>query len=70
MRRVTIGALMLCLAVFSLAFAQTTNATVGGTVSDASGALIPDAEANPISLDINNANSPVFNRQPTTRSFA
>src|SRR5262245_47207877 len=40
MRRLTLTAgLLLCL--FPHAFAQTSNATLGGTVSDASGALIP-----------------------------
>src|SRR5438876_4692045 len=36
-----LAAAMLCCVLFSSAFAQTTNATLGGTVSDASGALIP-----------------------------
>ena len=35
------AAFLLCVAVFSNALAQTTNATLGGTVSDASRALIP-----------------------------
>src|SRR5207253_7350548 len=32
---------LFCFAVFSSAMAQTTNATLGGTVSDSTGALIP-----------------------------
>src|SRR5213594_330366 len=37
----TMVAGLLCLVLTALAFAQTSNATLGGTVSDASGALIP-----------------------------
>ena len=41
MRRFFFAALLLCPVLFISAFAQTTNATLGGTVSDATGALIP-----------------------------
>src|SRR5437867_12233201 len=41
MKRVLAAAMLLCCVFFSNAFAQTTNATLGGTVSDASRALIP-----------------------------
>lgn len=41
MKRLYSAALLLCLVFFANAFAQTTNATLGGTVSDASKALIP-----------------------------
>jgi len=33
--------LLLCLVPFTHTFAQTSNATLGGTVSDSTGALIP-----------------------------
>jgi hypothetical protein len=33
--------ILLCVVLTASTFAQTTNATLGGTVSDASGALIP-----------------------------
>src|SRR2546423_10740540 len=36
--------LLACLVFSTNTFAQTTNATLGGTVSDASGALIPGVE--------------------------
>src|SRR6266481_3743183 len=36
-----VAALLLCAAVSTYSFAQTSNATLGGTVSDATGALIP-----------------------------
>ena len=39
--RVTVAILSLLLMVSTHAIAQTSNATVGGTVSDATGALIP-----------------------------
>jgi len=41
MKGVFAAAMLLCCVFFSNAFAQTTNATLGGTVSDASRALIP-----------------------------
>ena len=41
MKRLYSAAVLLCFAFFANAFAQTTNATLGGTVSDASKALIP-----------------------------
>lgn len=41
MRRLFFAVLLLCPVLFISAFAQTTNATLGGTVSDATGALIP-----------------------------
>src|SRR5438876_2289060 len=41
MGRLFFAALLLCPVFFINAFAQTTNATLGGTVSDATGALIP-----------------------------
>src|SRR5688572_21393337 len=43
MRKLRIGAaaLLVCLVLSANTSAQTSNATVGGTVSDASGALIP-----------------------------
>src|SRR5437870_10136054 len=41
MGRLFFAALLLCSVFFINAFAQTTNATLGGTVSDATGALIP-----------------------------
>ncbi len=41
MKRVFAAAMLLCCVFSSNAFAQTTNATLGGTVSDASRALIP-----------------------------
>ena len=41
MKRPFSAALLLCSVLFTSAFAQTTNATLGGTVSDATRALIP-----------------------------
>src|ERR1700704_1454776 len=41
MGKFLVTAVALCLLLSTLTFAQTTNATLGGTVSDASGALIP-----------------------------
>src|SRR3989442_15664089 len=42
MKKVLIAAaVFLCLSLSAYAFAQTSNATVGGTVSDSTGALIP-----------------------------
>lgn len=42
MRASTVAAAaLLCSVIVSGAFAQTTNATAGGTVSDATGALVP-----------------------------
>src|SRR5215468_3401408 len=41
MRIVLLAATALCLCLSSFAFAQSNNATVSGTVSDATGALIP-----------------------------
>src|SRR5881409_24679 len=41
MKRLTTAGLLFCFVVFSSALAQTTNATLGGTVSDSTGALIP-----------------------------
>src|SRR5947207_6403964 len=41
MKRLFVVAALLCSVLFTNTFAQTTNATLGGTVSDASGALIP-----------------------------
>src|SRR5438552_11901399 len=42
MRRLTmVVVLLLCVVSSTLVFAQTSNASLGGTVSDASGALIP-----------------------------
>src|SRR5262249_21295552 len=41
MKRILVAALLLSGVLFSNAFSQTTNATLGGTVSDASRALIP-----------------------------
>src|SRR5437867_2100666 len=41
MKRLLAAAVLLCSALAALTFAQTINATLGGTVSDASGALIP-----------------------------
>src|SRR3989449_2228352 len=41
MKRLSTAGFFFCLAVFSSALAQTTNATLGGTVSDSTGALIP-----------------------------
>src|SRR5689334_11914978 len=41
MKRLYSAVLLLCFVFFANAFAQTTNATLGGTVSDASRALIP-----------------------------
>src|SRR5438128_1949680 len=41
MKRLVATALLLCSVLFTNAFAQTTNATLGGTVSDATRALIP-----------------------------
>src|SRR5438128_2164214 len=41
MKRLFAAALLLCSVLFTNTFAQTTNATLGGTVSDASRALIP-----------------------------
>src|ERR1051326_7179419 len=40
-RFVLVTTALLCVALGANTFAQTTNATLGGTVSDASGALIP-----------------------------
>src|SRR5688572_3019258 len=45
MRKLSIGlTMLLCLSVSANGLAQTTNATVGGTVSDSTGALIPGVE--------------------------
>src|SRR2546427_8022723 len=41
MRKLLVVVGLLCFVLFAHAFAQTSNATVGGTVSDATGALIP-----------------------------
>ena len=41
MKSLTAGALLFLAVFFTSAFGQTTNATLGGTVSDATGALIP-----------------------------
>jgi hypothetical protein len=41
MAKILGGVALLCFVLSASAFAQTTNATLGGTVSDASGALIP-----------------------------
>src|SRR5215468_9698533 len=41
MKRLIAAVSFLSLIVFTNAFAQTTNATLGGTVSDSTGALIP-----------------------------
>src|SRR5262245_58852324 len=41
MRRLLSPAMLLCCVFLSSAFAQTTNATLGGTVSDSTRALIP-----------------------------
>ena len=41
MKKVVAGVLLLCISFFTNGFAQTTNATLGGTVSDATRALIP-----------------------------
>src|SRR5258705_446086 len=41
MKKLVLATLALCLALPIFTFAQTINATLGGTVSDASGALIP-----------------------------
>src|SRR6266481_3293060 len=41
MRRLFVPATLLCLYLSAYTFAQTSNATVGGTVSDSTGALIP-----------------------------
>src|SRR5688572_31072820 len=45
MRRFAVAAaVLLCFALSPFTFAQTINATVGGTVSDSTGALIPGVE--------------------------
>ena len=41
MRKRMVVALLLCVSLSMRTFAQTSNATLGGTVSDATGALIP-----------------------------
>ena len=41
MKRLFVPVTLLCLCLSAYAFAQTSNATVGGTVSDSTGALIP-----------------------------
>src|ERR1041385_3438327 len=41
MRKVFAAALLLCLAAYANGFSQSTSATVGGTIQDASGAFIP-----------------------------
>jgi hypothetical protein len=41
MRKHFLPGVVLCLGVFTCAFAQSSNATLGGTVSDATGALVP-----------------------------
>ena len=41
MRKLMLAVVLLCLFEFPNTFAQTSNATLGGTVSDPSGALIP-----------------------------
>src|SRR5947209_20080025 len=41
MKRLFVAATLLCLSLSAYTFAQTSNATVGGTVSDSTGALIP-----------------------------
>src|SRR5437867_11472124 len=41
MKRLGTAGFLVCLAVYSSALAQTSNATLGGTVSDSTGALIP-----------------------------
>src|SRR6185503_1631636 len=41
MNRFLVIAVLLCLSVSTLAFGQSNNATISGTISDASGALVP-----------------------------
>jgi hypothetical protein len=66
MRRVNIvAALLLCLSLSPLTFAQTTNATVGGTVSDATGALIPGVE-----ITTTNTQTGIVNKTLTNESGA
>src|SRR5205823_996159 len=43
-RFLCVACLGVCLVVSNLSFSQTTNATLGGTVSDPTGALIPGVE--------------------------
>ena len=66
MRRRTIAAAMLlCFYLSSPTFAQTTNATVGGTVSDATGALIPGVE-----ITATNTQTGIVNKTLTNESGA
>jgi len=65
-RRLTIAAaILLCFYLSSPTFAQTTNATVGGTVSDASGALIPGVE-----ITATNTQTGIVNKTLTNESGA
>ena len=66
MRRLTVAAaILLCFYLSAPAFAQTTNATVGGTVSDASGALIPGVE-----ITATNTQTGIVNKTLTNESGA
>jgi hypothetical protein len=65
-RRLMIAAaILLCFYLSSPTFAQTTNATVGGTVSDATGALIPGVE-----ITATNTQTGIINTTLTNESGA
>src|SRR2546422_3426301 len=56
-----VAAMLLCCVLVTRTFAQTTNATVGGTVSDASGALIPGVEITAMNTQTGIANTTLTN---------
>src|SRR2546430_2729525 len=66
MRKLTIAAaILLCCVGVTGAFAQTTNATVGGTVADASGAFIPG-----VSVTATNTQTGIVNTATTNEAGA
>src|SRR5687767_13053416 len=61
----TVGLLVLCLAHFPDASAQSTNATLGGTVADATMALIPGVEVSARNVATGIVNTTVTNETGT-----
>src|SRR5262245_37359120 len=61
MTKALILAIALCFIVPTIVFAQTTNATLGGTVVDASGALIPGVTVTATNIQTGIVNSTVTN---------
>src|SRR5438105_338824 len=61
MRRILFSTLVLCLVFSALAFSQTANATLGGTVSDTTGALIPGVTITATNTDTGIVNTVLTN---------